>query len=261
MKNKPLLVKSKKTLDVIQEENESFDLYKDDGIEISNLLNIYHNKLKFRKDLIINILLSERLKSNEKILSLFKGNYIRKQIKKFLIIKEILENRKKMIDGFKIIQIYYKIKHLIELQKTNYIFPISFLDKNLKIKILNSKIFSNFSYYYFLNQIFIIVPKKDLNQTILNSQKKENYNKDEKLLLDNLYHKITDNNEKFYQIFLNNNIKNNKIFNKNIKKSSSDINILKYPSLSNFKISLKKKTLSDMSLIKLNKYLFNSNCM
>ena len=38
MKNKPLLVKSKKTLDVIQEENESFDLYKDDGIEISNLL-------------------------------------------------------------------------------------------------------------------------------------------------------------------------------------------------------------------------------
>ena len=140
MKNKPLLVKSKKTLDVIQEENESFDLYKDDGIEISNLLNIYHNKLKFRKDLIINILLSERIKSNEKILSLFKGNYIRKQIKKFLIIKEILENRKKMIDGFKIIQIYYKIKHLIELQKTNYIIPISFLDKNLKTKILNSKI-------------------------------------------------------------------------------------------------------------------------
>ena len=135
MKNKPLLVKSKKTLDVIQEENESFDLYKDDGIEISNLLNIYHNKLKFRKDLILNILLSERLKSNEKILSLFKGIYVRKQIKKFLIIKEILENRKKMIEGFKIIQIYYKIKHLIELQKTNYIIIISFLDKNLKTKI------------------------------------------------------------------------------------------------------------------------------
>ena len=245
MKNKPLLVKPKKTLDVIPEEIECFDLYKEDGIQICNLLNNYHNKIKFHKDLLINFILSERIKSNQKILSLLKGNYIRKQIKKFFIIKNILETRKKMIEGFKIIQIYYKIKHLIELQKSNFIIPISFLDDNLKIKILNSKILFNFSYYYFLNQILLIVPKKDLNQKILNSQ--NNYNQQEKLLLDTLYHKIIENNENFNQIFLNDNVKNIKIYDKNVKKSSSDINILKYPSLSNLKISLKKKTLSDLS--------------
>ena len=248
MKNKQLLLKSKKTLEVIQEENEGIDIYKDDAVEICNLLKCFSNQIKFKKDCLINAILSERIESKEKISSLLKCNYIRNKIRQFLIIQNILENRKKMIEGFKIIQIYYKLKHLIELTKTNFIIPKSFLNENIIRKILISKIKDHFTCYNLNKRLLFIIPKKELNKIILNSQTIDKYNKHEKFLLDYLYHIIIEKDKEFNNILLNNFVKNSKIYDKSIKKSSSDVNILKYPSLSNFKINFKrKKTLSDLS--------------